>query len=97
MNHIIFLDPAEREMNEAAAFYERNADGLGEEFLNEVDRTTRLILESPKAGVVLKGHTRRRLLRRFPYGLLYRIESEQIVVVAVMHLRRRPNFWENRE
>jgi len=36
------------------------------------------------------------MVRRFPFGILYRIEPEQIVVVAVMHLRRRPGYWRDR-
>jgi len=44
----------------------------------------------------LRGGFRRRLLRRFPYGILYKEEESQIVIVAVMHLRRRPGYWRNR-
>ena len=44
----------------------------------------------------LRGGFRRRLLRRFPYGILYKEEESQIVIVAVMHLQRRPGYWRNR-
>lgn len=40
---------------------------------------------------------RRRLVRRFPYGVLYGIGAESIRVLAVMHSRRRPMYWVDRE
>ncbi len=70
--------------------------GLGEEFLNEIERATDRMAVYPEAGVRIRGETRRRMLRRFPFGLLYRIEEEQIVVTAVMHLHRKPGYWEDR-
>jgi len=96
MTRVVFLDPAEREMLWAANYYENKADGLGEEFLTEVRRTVTRIQERPKSGRVIRGRTRRRLLRRFPFGIMYCIEGEDIVVVAIMHLRRRPDYWKER-
>ena len=49
--------------------------------------------EFPKSGKGLKANTRRRLLSRFPFGIIYCIEKDIIVVVAVMHLSRKPNYW----
>ena len=82
MTRVVFLDPAAQEMLEAARYYENNAAGLGEEFL--VLHTLNRILEQPKSGRVIRGHTRRRLLRRFPFGVMYCIEGKDIVVVAIM-------------
>ena len=83
-------------MREAAAFYEERAKGLGLAFLNEVEHAVTSILEHPNAGTVVGPDVRRRLVRRFPYGVLYRIESEGIVVVAIMHLKRKPGYWKRR-
>jgi plasmid stabilization system protein ParE len=96
MKPIIFLPEAEEEMVEAARFYETQTSGLGADFLLEIRRATEGISKNPRAGRVLRGKVRRRLVRRFPYGLLYHVDPNEIVVVAVMHLRRRPGYWRGR-
>jgi plasmid stabilization system protein ParE len=91
-----FLPEAEEEMNEAARFYEGRSEGLGEDFLDEVQRTVESILAFPKSGPVVSENLRRRILRRFPFGLLYATDAERIVIVAVAHLKRRPGYWKDR-
>ena len=88
---------AEYELNEAAHYYELEEPGLGAAFLIEVDRCLQAIQAAPEAGAVLRGTVRRRLLSRFPYALLYKIKPEGIRILAVMNLRRRPNYWIDRE
>jgi plasmid stabilization system protein ParE len=60
---------ADRELNEAAQYYELESPGLGASFLKEVERCLELIADHPKAGRILRGSVRRRLLRKFPYAL----------------------------
>ena len=96
MKHAVILQPAEEELVEAARFYEERSSGLGSDFLAEIEQSIRRVLENPEAVARLRGGFRRRLLRRFPYGLLYRVDAEEIVIVAVMHLRRRPDYWRKR-
>jgi plasmid stabilization system protein ParE len=91
-----FLPEAEEEMNEAARFYEGRSEGLGLDFLNEVQRTITLILAHPRSGPVVSPNIRRRIVRRFPFGILYAIDNEKILVVAVAHLKRRPGYWKER-
>ena len=45
---------------------------------------------------MLKGEVRRCLVHRFPYGVLYSVEPEGISILAVMHLRRDPDYWKQR-
>lgn len=63
---------AEHELNEAAQYYDLEEPGLGSSFLEEVDRCLQSIEAHPDAGPLLRGAVRRRLLRGFPYALLYR-------------------------
>ncbi len=91
-----FHDLAKVELNEAAQYYERDSPGLGAAFVTEVERCTAAILEHPEASPIVTGAIRRRLLRQFPYGLLYRIRPEQIRILAVMNLKRRPGYWVGR-
>ena len=93
MTSIVFLTPAEEEMLEASEYYERQARGLGRDFLAEVQRTVDVIIENPRVGRVVRRPIRRRLMRRFPFGILYRVDPHEIVIIAVMHLRRRPGYW----
>src|SRR5438552_580397 len=88
---------AEHELNEAAQYYDLEEPGLGISFLGEVDRCLQSIEAHPEAGPILRGAVRRRLLRRFPYALLYKIKPNGIRVLAVMNLKRRPMYWISRE
>lgn len=97
MDRAAFHRLAEHELNEAAQYYDREEPGLGIAFLEEADRCLRVIQEAPEAGGVLHGTVRRRLLRRFPYALLYKINPSGIRILAVMNLRRRPTYWLGRE
>ena len=54
------------------------------------------ILENPEAGLIVRPHLRRFLLARFPYSLLYQATGDRIRILAVMHHRRRPDYWTNR-
>jgi plasmid stabilization system protein ParE len=97
MGELEFHRLADHELNEAAQYYEREEAGLGAAFLQEIDRTLQSIQAHPEAGPVLRGDVRRRLVRRFPYALLYKIKPTGVRVLAVMNLRRRPMYWVGRE
>lgn len=96
MKKIIFLPQAEQEMNEAAIFYETHSRGLGRAFLSAIEKGTADIAHQPTAYPVQQSSIRRHLVRRFPYGILYREEEEQVVIIAVMHLHRAPDYWRHR-
>ena len=93
MTRVNFLDPAKDEMFQAEEYYEQQAPGLGREFIAEVNHTVKGIADHPKSGRTVKREVRRRLVRRFPFGILYRIDPNEIVILAVMHLRRHPGYW----
>ena len=88
---------ADFELNEAALYYDLEEPGLGTAFLEEVERCLEAIQAAPEAGAILRDSVRRRLLRRFPYALLYKIKPSGIRILAVMNLRRRPTYWVGRE
>jgi toxin ParE1/3/4 len=92
-----FLPPAEEEMIEASLFYEARSEGLGFEFLDGVQRLIDLMCEHPKLGQSVGGKFRRAVLRRFPFSLIYSEESTEIVIIAVAHQKRRPNYWRGRD
>lgn len=96
MTAVVFLSPAEDEMTAAAHHYQAQSKGLGAEFLSEVERTIVAIASHPQAAPKVTKDIRRRLLKRFPFGILYVSGSTEIVILAVMHLRRRPGYWVGR-
>lgn len=77
-------------------FYEDCREGLGEEFLDAVESAFDQICRHPMLWRILKGRFRRYLVQQFPYGVIYAIEGRTIYVAAVMHLKRKPGYWETR-
>jgi toxin ParE1/3/4 len=92
-----FHDLAKVELNEAAQYYNSKSPGLGAAFLAEAEQAVAGILEFPESSHIVHGTVRQRVLRRFPYGLLYRLRGEQVRILAVMNLRRRPAYWVGRQ
>ena len=93
---IRFLKPAQSEVDDAFAWYESQSQGLGTQFLDEFDRAVRRILAYPLASAEIGDGLRRCLLSRFPYGIIYGIDAETVIVVAVAHLHREPRYWIDR-
>ncbi len=93
---LIFLTLARDEMAEAKRFYNRQQQGLGESFKREAEAAAGLIQERPLAWQVEIEPVRRFIMDRFPYKMLYIVRSELIVVVAVAHQHRRPDYWVDR-
>jgi plasmid stabilization system protein ParE len=87
------LPPAERELRKAAKYYNSRVPGLGSDFVREVRDTIRRILSQPEAWFALDNEVRRCRTHRFPYGIIYAIDHDEIVIVAVMHLHRHPESW----
>jgi len=80
-------------MLDAARYYEEQAPGLGKEFLQKLESAFDDIAANPERWAVIRHEVRRRLIHRFPYAVLYRVEPTEVVVLAVAHLRRRPEYW----
>ena len=64
--------------------------------VREVERTLAQIVADPGLGSLVVGTIRRRLLRRFPFAILYQLTDDNLSVVALMHLHRRPRYWKRR-
>ena len=91
-----FLTPAQSELDDAVAWYNEQASGLGFEFLDELDRAVRRFVAYPLSCPEIEPGLRRCLLARFPFGLVYGLDGDTIVVVAVAHLHREPRYWADR-
>jgi plasmid stabilization system protein ParE len=96
MSGYAFHPLAEAELVDAVRYYEQRREGLGSSFLAEVRRCIRLIAANPQIGTVLEDDVRRKTLHRFPYSLLYAQDAATITILAVMHQKRRPDYWRER-
>ena len=90
--HPLAADEAEA----AERWYRERNETASTRFRRELDRALDLISERPEAGPLYVGNTRRVLLRRFPFFVVYRVFKERIQIVAVAHARRRPGYWQER-
>ncbi len=93
---IRFLTLAQQEVDDAVFWYNNQTENAGREFLDELDRAVRLVKSYPLALTEIEPEIRRCLLARFPYALIYGIEPQTIVVIAVAHLHRQPGYWADR-
>ena len=91
-----FHEIAEKEFIDAIEYYEECQAGLGLRFSEEVFATIERICEHPYAWTDIDPKTRRCLTNKFPYGILYRIANDHIRIMAVMHLHRKPGYWQSR-
>lgn len=91
-----FHPAAEEELNEAIDYYNECQDDLGLAFAKEVSKSIKNILSYPQAWPSLSKNTRRCLIKRFPYGIIYQISCDEIYIIAIMQLNRKPTYWEGR-
>ena len=91
-----FLSIAARELSETIDYYESLVPGLGERCRTEVEITLARIRRNPSAWAPFGDGLRRCRSTRFPYGLIYAIEADSIVIVAVANLHRDPEQWHRR-
>lgn len=93
---VTFDDGAENEFLEAVAFYESREVGLGGDFMTEALAAIGRIAERPLSWPKYTENTRRHFTRRFPYSIVYSIESDTIVIWAVAHTSRDEFYWSDR-
>jgi hypothetical protein len=93
--NVEFLEPAIQEFYEAVDFYNIQRQGLGQEFAQEVENTIERIKQTPEAWMTISPskQARRCLTNRFPYGIIFMLRPDMILIVAVWHQRRRPYSW----
>ncbi|HVQ39806.1 MAG TPA: type II toxin-antitoxin system RelE/ParE family toxin [Pyrinomonadaceae bacterium] len=93
---------AEDELTAAASWYEAKRAGLGDSLLDLIDSIVDRICSgsfpgSPAPGVAIEKGTRRVLLQRFPYSIVFYERKNEVVIVAFAHSSRRPGYWRSRK
>ena len=93
---VLVLSCAEQELAEAVDYYNGQCPGLGYEFAADVQRTFERIRSFPEAWPLFSVRSRRCMVNRFPYGVVYQVRHDCILVGAIMHMKRHPQRWQDR-
>ncbi|CAN1208959.1 type II toxin-antitoxin system RelE/ParE family toxin [Tumidithrix helvetica PCC 7403] len=93
---IVFRVEAQAEFDEAFDWYEQQRTGLGVDFLMCVAEILEHIESLPEAYEIIYEDVRRAVVRKFPYLILYKVEPDRVVVLAVFHSKRDPQVWQDR-
>lgn len=90
---VIFTKLARQEVEDAVRYYELEYEGLGRRFKEEVRKAALRTAAYPEAWSIARGDVRKCLLHKFPYKLMYSVEENYILVIAVAHQHRKPDYW----
>jgi plasmid stabilization system protein ParE len=96
MMKIRFLTIAEIEIDEAVSWYQKQSEDQDLNFLDELARAIRVITAYPLIAAEIEQEMRIFFLNRFPYSVIYGIEGEGIVIIALAHQSREPRYWMDR-
>ena len=91
-----FLKAAELEVDEAVTYFDAQRDGLGDRFEQDLQNAVTFVTTHPLSGRAITDRVRKFRLRTFRYNIIYIIDVDEIVIVAVAHHRRRPGYWRAR-
>ena len=92
----VFHPEALTEYSEAVQYYTEQRVDVAQAFIDAVEEAVYRLRDSPNRYPAINGEIRRCLTRKFPYGILYTIEPDFILILAVMHCRKKPGYWKSR-
>ena len=96
MPRVVLRSAAEAEVADAVGWYAERSRDIAARFLLALDEALALVADNPAAFPMVRPPLRRCLLSHFPYAVYYRVYSEYVSVVAVVHGRRHPRRWQSR-
>lgn len=96
MAHVFIRAEAEADIAEAYRYYQSCRSGLGDELLLSIEAALSTIERQPELYACVHRQVRRAFIHRFPYGVFYIVDRNNIVVLAVLHVRRSPQHWRER-
>jgi hypothetical protein len=94
--HIVSHPEAVQELEAGALWYEDRQPGLGNDFIDEFEDTLRRIVAKPERWRKMRGDNCKLNFHHFPYAIVYSVHPDAIYIKAVMHLHRRPFYWQHR-
>ena len=97
MKRVSFHELAEFELNDAIVYFENEREGLGLRFLLAVQEAVGHIQQHPQASPVIIEDLRCKVLRRFPYSIIFSIKPDRVRILALANQKRRPFYWQGRQ
>lgn len=97
MKNLIFHPDVKDEIKAYYQWYEEQAIGLGDDLLQELESSYEILSEYPDTWPNFQTGFKRYLLSRFPFSVIYKAHCNQIYVVAIMHNKRKPGYWQDRK
>lgn len=94
--NIEFLPLAKLELDDAIKYYELQLEDLGKRYKEEVRTSINRISIFPKAWTVIRPNIRKCVMHKFPYNILYSIQENTILIIAIAHHHRQPDYWIDR-
>ena len=92
-----YLAPARGELRNAAHYYRERSLRVASSFMASVQDAIDQIVDFPESAPVIRGQIRGKVISRFPYTLMYRVEDNVVLVLAVAHQKQRPEYWIDRD
>ena len=96
MRKVILLSGTKSDLREASRFYDAERPGFGDIFLTRFHQALSQVRDYPFTAPVIYKQYRKMRLEQFKHSIVYSVEANKIVVVAVMHNRRNPDYWKRR-
>ena len=94
--NVFFLELAEQEFYDSQDYYEEQQTNLGERFEKEIHSTLNRIQKFPNMYVKIRKDVRKCVVNKFPFNLLYSVEEDHILIIAIAHHHRKPDYWVER-
>ena len=92
-----YLAPARGELRNAAHYYRERSRRVAASFITSVQDAIDQIVDFPESAPVIRGEVRGKIISRSPYTLMYRVENDIILLLAVAHQKQRPEYWIDRD
>lgn len=90
---VVWLPEAEADLRAAKSWYDDRRLALGDRFISAIAATVESISKSPRRFPTIYRNRRRARVRRFPYGIIFEVQEQRIVVIACFHYKRNPKRW----
>jgi plasmid stabilization system protein ParE len=94
--NVIFIEEAKLEIDDTVLFYELEQKNLGLLFKKELKRLIDIIVDYPEIGSNENYNLKSLLLHKFPYKVIYSVNNDQILILAIAHQHRKPEYWADR-
>jgi len=96
MKQIIFVPEIASELDQSLEYYKKQEIGLEKLFLDEIEKALKKIQKNPERYHLIEDNIRKYIIKQYPYKIIYTIKPETIIIIAIVHQKRKPDYWKGR-